>query len=1078
MKLPFHMRVPAIILCLGAIAAAADPLQLALTAPIDRWDEAIPLGNGLLGGLLWGSGNEIRLSLDRGDLWDLRPHPAFARSGFNYAKVVELATAGQTDALNKEYSLVSDFPTKLPGARLVLTLAPRYRSREFRLDMRRAVGSVEFGTERAECFFSASDPVAVMFVPGTVSMKLAANDAVKSLGYTAAVPSSDGQSTWLVQDAALGFRYVILAARSAVPGGTLLAVTITTNKENADPLALARQRATRALGAGYQRLFAAHAAWWKNFWGRSSITLPDEKIQQHYNLVRYFYGAASRQGAPPLPLQGVWTADEGKLPPWHGDYHHDLNTQLTYWAYPALGHFDEGRSFLDFMWSLKPKHELFARSFFGLAKGMVVPGVMALDGSAMGAWFQYTLSPTMGAWVAQSFYLHWRYEMNREFLATRAYPYCAGIGEALAALLRPDPQTGRLKLPLSSSPEIHNNTQAAWLTPNSNFDLALLTWLFAANAEMAEALGEKSEAARWSAFKAKLDPLAVDGEAGALLVSPGERLTESHRHLSHLMAIRLLGLLNIEGRDRDRKITGASFAEIDRLGTSQWTGYTFAWMAAMRARTGRGNEALRFLSDYVNSFILRNGFYVNGEQTRKGLSTLHYRPFTLEGNFAAAQAVNEMLLQSWDGRVRVFPATPFAWRDASFQDLRAEGGFAVTAERRDGRTRRIAVRATVDQPLRLKNPFDGHRFDSSRKVEQHGDDILCQLKAGETLELKESAANLPASALARGLKWIGVAAAEPDYTIWGASPLLDKDGQVHLYAARWPAPNVDPGWRKSSEIAHYVAPRPEGPFRFADVALRGTGRETWDKYGPHNPEIRFYEGKYVLLYIANSDYRQPPHPLNQSIGMAIADSPDGPWRKVGKDGMILTASPDPAHFTHGKQIVNPSLLRIGGRNYLYFKTTGPVRGSTVYGVAIADRLEGPYKLPDRPLTSEGVTIEDATAFEWNGKICLLTTDNHGLVTGVRGGGALWVSDDGIAFNPQRTQLGFDRIPAYFSDFDPQRVTKVYGGDPKLERPKILVIDGKPAYLYATSGWNVTGGTRTVSHVLKIELQPGDGPLRR
>ncbi|MBM3853749.1 MAG: hypothetical protein FJ399_11425 [Verrucomicrobia bacterium] len=151
-------------------------------------------------------------------------------------------------------------------------------------------------------------------------------------------------------------------------------------------------------------------------------------------------------------------------------------------AYLASGHFDQGLSFLDFMWSHRPVHERFARDFFGVKQGMIVPGVMALDGRAMGSWFPYTLSPTMGAWVAQSFYWHWRYEMDPRFLADRAYPYCAAIGEALVELLRPDARTGHLRLPLSSSPEIHGNSQRAWLTPHSNCDHALLQWLFLANA--------------------------------------------------------------------------------------------------------------------------------------------------------------------------------------------------------------------------------------------------------------------------------------------------------------------------------------------------------------------------------------------------------------------------------------------------------------------------------------------------------------------------------------------------------------------------------------------------------------------
>ncbi len=727
-------------LCPVLLTGGIEHYRLDLAAPINLWDEAIPLGNGLTGGLLWGSGNELRLSLDRGDLWDLRPHTAFTLPGFNYAAVVDLATSGRTNELNREYSRVSHVPTKLPGGRLVLSLDPQFQAESFHLDMKRGVGTVEFGNRRAECFFSATEPVAMMFVPGPApKLQLVPNEVVKTIGLNPASVHTDSRSTWLVQDAAQGFRYVILAAASPVKDGTVVAIAITTSRDAGDPLALARRRAGNALQREYSKLLEAHIEWWAGFWARSSIAIPDAKILQHYNLVQYFYGAASRLGAPPMPLQGVWTADDGKLPPWHGDYHHDLNTQLTYWAYLASGHFDEGRAFLDLMWSLRPRHEEFARTFFGLHKGLVVPGVMALDGSPMGSWFQYTLSPTMGAWVAQSFYLHWRYEMNRTFLAQRAYPYCAGVGEALVELLKPDPADGRLKLPLSSSPEIHNNSQRAWVKPNSNFDLALLAWLFEANAEMAAALGKQEDAKHWRACRSRLDPLAVNGESGSLQVAPGESLGESHRHHSQLMAIYPLGLLNLEGTERDRRIIDASFAEVKRLGTSRWCGYSFSWMAAMRARAGRGAEALYFLSTFVESFVLRNGFHVNGEQTRKGLSDSHYRAFTLEGNFAAAQAVHEMLLQSWGGRVRVFPAMPPAWRDASFRNLRAEGGFSISAERRDGRTIAVSVAATVERSLRLKNPFDGRAFDHNLPLEQRGDEIRCSLPAGRTLELREAA---------------------------------------------------------------------------------------------------------------------------------------------------------------------------------------------------------------------------------------------------------------------------------------------------------------------------------------------------
>jgi hypothetical protein len=352
--------------------------------------------------------------------------------------------------------------------------------------------------------------------------------------------------------------------------------------------------------------------------------------------------------------------------------------------------------------------------------------------------------------------------------------------------------------------------------------------------------------------------------------------------------------------------------------------------------------------------------------------------------------------------------------------------------------------------------------------------LLCVVSV-RAAESAEDTVKRPMSAIAQRLTWVGVAIEEPDYTIWGASPVRDG-GKTHLYAARWPEPNVDPAWRKSSEIAHYVADKPEGPFRFSDLVLTGTGRDTWDKYAPHNPEVHKVGDTYVLLYIGNDDYHQPPHPLNQRIGMATASSPYGPWKRVGKDGLTLESSNDPAHWSFGSHVVNPTLLDMDGQFYLYFKARCQGYKGMVYGVAVADRVEGPYTIADEPLTTRGVMIEDGCVFRWGGKICLLTTDNHGSVTGIRGGGVLWVSDDGLRFDPNHIQVGYDRIPAYYPRYHPLKVTKIYGRDPKFERPKILLINGEPRYLYAPSGWNVTGGSRTVCHVLRIDPEPGAGPL--
>ena len=325
------------------------------------------------------------------------------------------------------------------------------------------------------------------------------------------------------------------------------------------------------------------------------------------------------------------------------------------------------------------------------------------------------------------------------------------------------------------------------------------------------------------------------------------------------------------------------------------------------------------------------------------------------------------------------------------------------------------------------------------------------------------------SFIAKNLEWKGVAIQDDNYTIWGCAPIQGADGKTHLFAARWPEKNVDPAWRKSSEIAHYVADTPEGPFTFSDVAIKGTGKETWDKYAPHNPEIKKVGDQYVLLYIGNTDYQQPPHPNNQSTGMAISNSPYGPWKKVGKNGQILNSEDSTKwNYKSSNGVVNPAFLTMNGKYYLYFKTSS--KDGLKYGLATATNLEGPYTITEKPVTSNEGTLEDGTVFYYQNHVYLLTTDNHGANTGIKGGGTLWKSKNGINFNLEDATVGYNTLPYYYKGYNPDKNTKIYGGDPKLERPKILMIDGKPAYLYGPSGWNFFGGDRTVCYVLKINLE--------
>jgi alpha-L-fucosidase 2 len=166
-------------------------------------------------------------------------------------------------------------------------------------------------------------------------------------------------------------------------------------------------------------------------------------------------------------------------------------------------------------------------------------------------------------------------------------------------------------------------------------------------------------------------------------------------------------------------------------------------MSALRSRVAEPEVALRNLDTYARAFVLRNGFHANGDQTKSGFSDFTYRPFTLEGNFLAMAAVHEMLLQSWSaqpgsgeaGVIRIFPAMPWRWHDASFEDLRTEGGHRVSARRENNATTWFRIVAGRNGLLHVRDNFGGRepawRLKGVRRV---GDHFEVALKRGQVLE--------------------------------------------------------------------------------------------------------------------------------------------------------------------------------------------------------------------------------------------------------------------------------------------------------------------------------------------------------
>jgi alpha-L-fucosidase 2 len=182
-----------------------------------------------------------------------------------------------------------------------------------------------------------------------------------------------------------------------------------------------------------------------------------------------------------------------------------------------------------------------------------------------------------------------------------------------------------------------------------------------------------------------------------------------------MMAFHPLGILDFDNVT-DKQIIEKSILRMEKNGTSEWCGYSFSWLANMYARMHRGEDAARVLRIFSTCFCSPNSFHLNGDQCKAGYSSMTYDPFTLEGNFAFASGVQEMLIQSHGGIIRIFPAVPDKWKDISFENLRTEGAFLVSAAKKEGMIDSFTITAPEGGTAHIRLPFPTFFIGSSEKV--------------------------------------------------------------------------------------------------------------------------------------------------------------------------------------------------------------------------------------------------------------------------------------------------------------------------------------------------------------------------
>ena len=737
------------LLIFGLPVAQAQPspdCNLSFDTLAGRWDDAMPLGNGMLGALVWKRNDMMRISLDRADLWDERPSLDLKKFNFEWVRQQVLANRYDTvQRLGDQPYEDSAYPTKIPAGALEFDIKPFGPVRSNVLDISRALNTIRFengvvcniyvhATRMAGYFgfdhLRGIPCLPVLGIPGYNTGLPGGNGnsveglGLPRLGYPKGRLTRQAHSILYHQPTAGKNYYEIYVEWNMVsPGHMIGAWTITCNKPARGPLL--QPRPAEPTG------WSAHQRWWKSFWHASSVSIPEPALQKQYYLEMYKLGSVARPGAPAITLQAIWTADNGNLPPWKGDFHNDLNTQLSYWPTYTSNHLREAATFTDWLWKIRGANLRYTRQYFGVG-GLNVPGVATLHGFPLGGWVQYSLSPTISAWLSQHFYWQWKYSMDKQLLIGQVYPYFHEVAVYLEEITRV--QQGKRALPLSSSPEYFDNSIRAWFTTWTNYDLSLVKYVFSRAAEVCDSCGKSQEAIHWRQRVGELPGFAIN-QTG-LMVAPGQELEQSHRHMSPYMAIYPLGLLNVD-HPEDKVVIDQSLRHIEQKGTRQWCGYSFSWMACLYARAQLGDSAASMLRIFASNFCAPNSFHLNGDQKGGQYSDFVYRPFTLEGNFAFAQGLQEMLLQSHQGFIQVLPAVPASWDDISFTDLRAEGAFLVSVKKQGGILRLVTIRSARNSLMRIRLPFKTFLLsDPAKKYSISGDILSISMAAGEILEIR------------------------------------------------------------------------------------------------------------------------------------------------------------------------------------------------------------------------------------------------------------------------------------------------------------------------------------------------------